>query len=106
MLRTKLFTAALVAALAMPALAWSTPENRAQREADRQAIFAEADANHDGALSPEEFTTFHQLMRQRFAAKPTCCGRKSTAFSPISARRNTVRHSGKRLADLVRRAPG
>ena len=69
MLRTKLFTAAAVAALAMPALAWSQPADRAQWQADRQAIFAEADANHDGALSADEFATFHQLMRQHFAEK-------------------------------------
>ncbi len=68
-MRKRILTAAAVAALAIPVMAWSKAPDRGQWEADRQAAFTQADANHDGALSPDEFATFHQIMRQQLAAR-------------------------------------
>jgi hypothetical protein len=63
-----IWVAAAVAALVMPALAWSQPPGE-EFQVDRAAAFAEADANHDGALTLDEFATFWQLMEQRRTAR-------------------------------------
>jgi hypothetical protein len=65
----RFLVAAAAAALVVPALAWSHPPDGADFQADRAAAFAEADANHDGALTLEEFATFTQLMEQHRAAR-------------------------------------
>jgi hypothetical protein len=66
MKKEHVLTAAMIGALAMPVAAWSkSPEHRAQMQAHRQQAFAEADANHDGQLSPDEFATFRRLMHER-----------------------------------------
>ena len=36
----------------------------AKMQAERTALFQQADANHDGKLSPAEFATFKQLKQQ------------------------------------------
>jgi len=69
-MRTQRFwVAAAVAALVVPALAWSHPPDGEEFQADRAAAFAAADASHDGALTLEEFATFTQLMEQRRATR-------------------------------------
>lgn len=40
--------------------------SREEREAARDAAFAQADADGNGALSPEELTTFHETLRATF----------------------------------------
>jgi hypothetical protein len=44
----------------------NTPDDamRQQREAAREQAFAQADADHNGALNPQEFETFKTLMSQ------------------------------------------
>lgn len=67
----RLLMAAMIGALAMPVVAWSntgkahTPAHKAEMQKHRQEAFDEADANHDGQLSPEEFATFQKLMHEK-----------------------------------------
>lgn len=64
MSRQVLLVAVAAAALTLPAVAWGGPWNREDVRAARQAAFNEADANHDGSLSREEFTSFVELMKR------------------------------------------
>ena len=41
---------------------------RAEMNAKRAAIFAQADVDGDGALTPEEFANFHTLMKKAMEA--------------------------------------
>lgn len=68
-MRKHLLTVIAIAAVALPALAWSEPPDPAARQAAVEATFKEADANGDGVLSPEEFVRFGQLMRENRAAR-------------------------------------
>ena len=61
-----LLFAAAVALIATPALAGDGAKGEAWKAA-RTAAFAEADANGDGALNPEEFQAFQQAMKRRKA---------------------------------------
>ena len=69
----RVLMAAMIGALAMPVAAWSntgkahahTPAQKAEMAKHRQEAFDEADANHDGQLSPEEFATFKKSMHER-----------------------------------------
>lgn len=67
MRNTRWFAAAmaLVGATVAGAGAWP---GKAEREAAVAEVFAEADADDSGALSADEFETFHDLMRQRMQA--------------------------------------
>lgn len=60
--------AGLLTALPTAALAFRGGDP-AEFEAVRAEVFAEADANGDGALSLTEFETFHELVRTRMEAK-------------------------------------
>jgi Ca2+-binding EF-hand superfamily protein len=59
--------------LALPAVSAAFPGrgfgDPAEFEAVRDEVFAEADANGDGALSITEFATFHELLRDRMEQK-------------------------------------
>jgi len=60
--------------LALQAAALAFPGGRghgdpAEREKVRNEVFAEADANGDGALDQSEFATFHELLKQRIEQK-------------------------------------
>ena len=73
MRNSKLKTAIAGAAICLgvtPALAFHgpSPEDMAQIDAIRTEVFAEADADGDGALSETEFASFHELMRTRLDA--------------------------------------
>jgi len=57
---------ALLGAAALPA---ATRANQADFAAARDKAFAAADADGNGVLSPDEFTAFHDAMRQAFEAK-------------------------------------
>lgn len=62
-MKSMILTLALGVPLAGTALAhMPTPEERA-------ALFAQADADHDGKLSPTEFATLHELVRQQMAQR-------------------------------------
>lgn len=72
----RVLMAAMIGALAMPVVAWSntgtkahTPEHKAEMQKHRQEAFAEADTNHDGQLSTQEFATFQKLMHERRQAR-------------------------------------
>jgi hypothetical protein len=54
---------------AAAALAGPGRPSREEMAADRAAAFAQADVDGDGALSPAEFETFHQLMRARMGQR-------------------------------------
>jgi len=58
--------AALVLAGATVVAAQNAPDDtmRQQRQAAREQAFAQADADHNGALNPQEFETFKTLMSQ------------------------------------------
>jgi hypothetical protein len=61
--------AALALAGATVVAAQNVPAERPtkeQREAVRAQTFAQADADGNGALSPDELTTFKTLLRQRY----------------------------------------
>jgi hypothetical protein len=64
-LRKWIVTGALVLAAA-PAFAGGGAF-RQQFAQERAALFAQADADGDGALTPAEFQTFMQLVRQKMA---------------------------------------
>jgi hypothetical protein len=59
--------AAALALFAAPALAGTGRPSREQIAADKAALFAQADADGDGALTPAEFETFRQLVRAEMA---------------------------------------
>src|SRR5262249_42750208 len=63
-LRKWIMTGAL-ALIAAPVLAGDAGSFRQQFAAERAALFAQADADGDGALSPAEFQTFMQLVKQK-----------------------------------------
>jgi len=65
-LRKWMMTGAL-ALIAAPVLAGDAGSFRQQFAAERAALFAQADADGDGALSPAEFQTFVQLVKQKMA---------------------------------------
>src|SRR5262249_16569187 len=65
-LRKWILTGAL-ALIAAPVLAGDAGSFRQQFAAVRAQAFAQADADGDGALSPAEFQTFMQLMKQKRA---------------------------------------
>jgi hypothetical protein len=62
-----------LAALALPGVTPAAdrpaPPSREEIAAEAAAVFAQADADHDGLLSPDEFRAFHQLMRVRHEAR-------------------------------------
>jgi EF hand domain-containing protein len=62
-LRNWILTGALVL-MAAPVLAGGGAFGQ-QFAADRAALFAQADADGDGALSPAEYQTFMQLVKQK-----------------------------------------
>src|SRR4029077_15042854 len=64
--RKWILTTAL-ALVAAPVLAGGRGAFRQQFAAERAALFAQADAGGDGALSPAEFQTFIQLVKQKMA---------------------------------------
>lgn len=64
---TTLALAGLLCALPLTANAFRGGDP-AEFEAIREEVFAEADANGDGALSVTEFETFHELVRARMEA--------------------------------------
>jgi hypothetical protein len=64
-----MLTAAALALIAAPALGQTGRPSPEERAADRAAAFAQADADGDGALSPAEFETFHQLMKAKMAQR-------------------------------------
>jgi len=64
-----LMVAAALALFAAPALAGTGRPSREEIAADRAAVFAQADADGDGALSPAEFETFQQLMRAKMTQR-------------------------------------
>jgi hypothetical protein len=59
--------AAALVLFAAPVLAGPGRPSREQIAADVAAVFAQADADGDGALTATEFETFQQLMRARMA---------------------------------------
>jgi len=59
--------AGALALAATPALAGGNGAFRQQFAQERAALFAQADADGDGALSPAEFQTFMQLVKQKMA---------------------------------------
>ena len=61
-----LMLGAAVALAATPVLACDGAKSEAMKAA-KSAALAEADANGDGALNPEEFQAFHEAMRSRKA---------------------------------------
>jgi len=61
--RLTLLAAALALAFAGPALA-----HRRMTPEDRAALFTQADADGDGKLTPAEFGTLRELVRQKIAA--------------------------------------
>jgi Ca2+-binding EF-hand superfamily protein len=65
---TRWLAAALVLAggTALAAPPWP---DKAERDAAVAAAFAEADADDNGALTAEEFESFHELMRQRMQGR-------------------------------------
>ncbi len=65
-LRKWIITGALVIAAA-PVLAADGGAFRQQFAQERAALFAQADSDGDGALSPAEFQTFMQLVKQKMA---------------------------------------
>jgi Ca2+-binding EF-hand superfamily protein len=99
MQKQRLLVAAVIATLMLPVVAWSEPPNRAEKEAARQAAFAQADANHDGTLSAGEFATFHQLMRQNFAdrkfQRADANGDGGVTLDELAAARSHGRHGCK-----------
>lgn len=46
-----------------------TPPSPAEIEAERAALFAQADANGNGALSLDEFKTFESLLRDKMTER-------------------------------------
>ena len=68
-MRKQLLSVVAIAAVAVPALAWSGRGDSEEFKAARAATFAEADTNRDGALSPTEFATFKQLMHEKRAQR-------------------------------------
>jgi len=58
-------TLGLLGAAGLPALAYA---DKAAFEAARTTAFAEADADGNGALSPDEFEAFHEAMRRAMTA--------------------------------------
>jgi Ca2+-binding EF-hand superfamily protein len=60
------FLMGTVLTLAAPLFAQSPPSS-AEIEAERAALFAQADADGNGALSLSEFKTFESLMRDKMA---------------------------------------
>jgi len=88
--------AAALSLLAAPVLACEGA-NREAMEAARTAAFAEADANGDGALTPEEFETFHAAMKARKAqlrfAKLDADGNGQLTAAELESHRG---HRGKR----------
>ena len=70
MQKTRVLAVAAAVALTLPALAWSGPGgNPEEWKAMREATFAEADANGDGALSPDEFATFKEQVHRKRAER-------------------------------------
>jgi hypothetical protein len=66
---TPALAALAVALTATPALAADLRDQlRAEMNAKRAAIFAQADVDGDGALTPDEFATFHTLMKNAMEA--------------------------------------
>jgi len=57
--------AGALALAAAPAFAAGDGTFRQQFAQERAALFAQADADGDGALSPAEFQTFMQLVKQK-----------------------------------------
>ena len=66
--KTLTLGAAALAALAAPVLAHDGPW-KADFAAARDAAFKQADANGDGALTPEEFLNFETILKQNMEAK-------------------------------------
>jgi hypothetical protein len=65
----KWLLAGALALIATPVLAGPGRPSREDFAADRAAAFSQADADGDGALTPAEFQTFQQLLRQRIAQR-------------------------------------
>src|SRR5438067_10652465 len=63
----KWLLAGALALVAAPVLAADAGSFRQQFAAERAALFAQADADGDGALTPAEFQTFTQLVKQKMA---------------------------------------
>jgi hypothetical protein len=61
--------AAALALLAGPALAGTGGPSREDIASEKAALFKQADANADGALSATEFETFRQLVRAKMAER-------------------------------------
>jgi len=61
----KWLLAGAFALVAVPVFAGGGPGSGADFAADRAAAFAQADADGDGGLTPAEFQTYKQLLRQR-----------------------------------------
>ena len=64
--RLLLASMALLGAAVLPAAAHA---DRADFAAARDKAFTQADADGSGTLSPDEFSAFHDAMRQAFEAK-------------------------------------
>jgi hypothetical protein len=69
MVRKAWTLAAAVALLAAPAFAGAGRPSADEIASDKAALFKQADANGDGALSPAEFDTFRQLVRAKMAER-------------------------------------
>jgi hypothetical protein len=69
-----------------------THPSQEEREAQRAALFAEADANDDNALSRTEFTTFGQLVEAARADRHFAC-LDSNSDSSVSAEELSAQHS-------------
>lgn len=64
--KTFIVLTGLSALIAIPVLAGQGNAGKAEKwAAIRAAALEEADANGDGALSLEEFTTFHEVVKQK-----------------------------------------
>ncbi len=95
--RTWLLAGAL-ALVAAPVLAGEGRPSREDFAAERAAAFAQADADGDGGLTPAEFQTFKQLLRQRmeqrFFARADADGNGEVTQAELDAARPPHGHCG------------
>jgi EF hand len=86
------------ALVAAPALAGPLHASREDFAADRAAAFAQADADGNGALTPAEFQTFRQLLRDRIAqhmfARADADGNGEVTQAELDAARPPHGHCG------------
>ena len=64
-----LFLAGALLALPAQMMAGEKAHKSPEMDADRAAIFAQADADNSGSLSPDELKNFKQLMRDKHQAR-------------------------------------